>query len=419
MAGLFGGLFDKVSSPEKLWADVMALVTRPETAGPTDTAADDPVPTLWLLGRTGAGKTSLIAALTGDSRAEIGNGATPCTRTALRYDWPAGRPLLRFLDTRGLGEADYDATEDIAAAARSAHVLVAVLKLADPKQGDVLKVVQQVRRRQPDWPLVVVQTGLHVFYPPNADHPPVYPYTGGAEDIRNPALPPDLRRAMQFQRALFEGMPGAAPFFVAVDFTRPEDGFTPVNYGLEALLDALREAGFAHMLTGEERLAGAEGDRLAQEARNLILAYAAGAGTAGAVPLPLVGIGGLAGTIALMLRALAGRYEVEWTRERMLEFAGAIGAGAAAGFAVQYGARELLKLVPGAGTIAGGALNAAAGGALVYGIGYAACRYLSAIRSRRTVDREAVRAAYEAAFAEAGRSLKNRLLPSPPVRETP
>ncbi|MGI9569635.1 MAG: kinase, partial [Desulfobulbia bacterium] len=39
------------------------------------------IPTLWLLGKTGAGKSTLIQALTGDSQVEIGNGFQPCTRT--------------------------------------------------------------------------------------------------------------------------------------------------------------------------------------------------------------------------------------------------------------------------------------------------------------------------------------------------
>src|SRR4051812_27348765 len=44
---------------------------------------------VWLLGKTGAGKTAIVAALTGDPRAEIGPGFEPCTRTAGFYDVPA------------------------------------------------------------------------------------------------------------------------------------------------------------------------------------------------------------------------------------------------------------------------------------------------------------------------------------------
>ena len=59
-------------------------------------------PVVWLLGKTGAGKTAIVAALTGDPYAEVGEGFEPCTRTAAFYDVPPEVPLLRFLDTRVL-----------------------------------------------------------------------------------------------------------------------------------------------------------------------------------------------------------------------------------------------------------------------------------------------------------------------------
>lgn len=52
-----------------------------------------PVPVLWLLGKTQSGKTSLIRTLTGSPDADIGNGFRPCTRTARFYDFPADVPV--------------------------------------------------------------------------------------------------------------------------------------------------------------------------------------------------------------------------------------------------------------------------------------------------------------------------------------
>jgi hypothetical protein len=40
-------------------------------------SAQATAPVVWLLGKTGAGKTAIIAALTGDARAEIGLGFEP------------------------------------------------------------------------------------------------------------------------------------------------------------------------------------------------------------------------------------------------------------------------------------------------------------------------------------------------------
>jgi predicted GTPase len=105
-------------------------------------------PVVWLLGKTGAGKTAIVAALTGDPRAEVGEGFESCTRTAAFYDVPPEVPLLRFLDTRGLGEADYDPAKDIAWCEGQSHLLLVVMQVADPVQNTVLRVLGQARRRQ-------------------------------------------------------------------------------------------------------------------------------------------------------------------------------------------------------------------------------------------------------------------------------
>ena len=89
--------------------DEQALNEALETA-----SSRQPPPVLWLLGQTQSGKTSLIRALTGSTDAEIGNGFRPCTKTARFYDFPTDAPVVRFLDTRGLGEVDYDPGSDIA-----------------------------------------------------------------------------------------------------------------------------------------------------------------------------------------------------------------------------------------------------------------------------------------------------------------
>ena len=83
---------------------------------------------VWLLGKTGAGKTAIVAALTGDPRAEVGLGFEPCTATSSFYDVPPEAPLLRFLDTRGLGEASYDPSSDISWCEEQSHLLLVVMQ---------------------------------------------------------------------------------------------------------------------------------------------------------------------------------------------------------------------------------------------------------------------------------------------------
>ena len=132
---------------------------------------------------------------------------------------PPEAPLLRFLDTRGLGEAGYDPAGDMSWCEGQSHLVLVVMQVSDPAQHVVLHALQQVRRRHPEWPVVVAQTGLHGLYPAGMTHPIRYPYTGGPEDETQPSLPHPLRQALAYQRKLFSGLRGPQPRFVPIDFT--------------------------------------------------------------------------------------------------------------------------------------------------------------------------------------------------------
>jgi uncharacterized protein (DUF697 family) len=366
---------------------------------------------VWLLAKTGAGKTAIVAALTGDPRAEVGQGFEPCTRTAAFYDVPAEAPLLRFLDTRGLGEANYDPATDISWCEQQSHLLLVVMQVADPVQHVVLHTLQQARRRHPEWPLVVAQTGLHRFYPAGIGHPIPYPFTGGVEDETHAALPHPLRQALAHQRKMFDGLRGPPPRFVPIDFTMPEDGFPPQDYGLEALWRVLEETGPRAFEALHRARAEAESDRIRAKARPLIYGYGAAAAGAGAVPVPIVGFGGLAGLIAMTLRALAARYEVTWTPRTFAQFSGAVGGGALAWRTLRYGMREMLKLIPLVGTVAAGALNAAAAFAVTVGIGESACVWLAYRRRGLTAPSDEVRRAFKDGLAAGLRQAKSQAKP--------
>jgi uncharacterized protein (DUF697 family)/predicted GTPase len=358
-------------------------------------------PVIWLLGKTGSGKTSIVAALTKFPQAEIGPGYKPCTARSYIYDWPSEAPVLRFLDTRGLGEVGYDPAPDIAYAQQHAHVLLVTMKLTDPVQDEVVSVVQSVRHRVLGFPVIVAQTTLHNLYPHGAAHPAEYPYSGTDSDDGNRVAPPQLRKALRYQRCLLKGLTGPAPTFVPLDFTPPEDDYKPPGFGLEALTNALERAGISVLQQLEGELADRQNHEIADKAHPLILGYAAAAAASGAVPIPVIGIAGLAPTIGLLLRALAVRYGVEWDRVRLAEFAGAIGTGALVAFGFQYGIRELMKLIPVAGELAGAALNAAAASALVYALGCAACVYLGSVRNGQAMLPDDVQRAFKSALQEA------------------
>jgi uncharacterized protein (DUF697 family)/predicted GTPase len=401
-----------VRSLNRLWNAISDILFGDGAAGESieeaRKRAQTTAPVVWLLGKTGAGKTAIIAALTGDPRAQVGEGFEPCTRTADFYDVPAEAPLLRFLDTRGVGEPNYDPAKDIAWCEEQSHLVIVAMQVADPLQDTVLTALQQVRRRHPDWPIVVAQTGLHRLYPRGMVHPQPYPFAGDSRDETNPELPNALRQALAYQRRLFDDLPAPPPHFVPVDFTAPEDGFVPQDYGLEMFWQVLQEVGPAALVALHVARADAQSDAIRAKARPLIYSYAAAAAGAGAVPVPIVGVSGLAGMLAITLRALAGRYGVTWTPATFAQFSGAVGGGALAWWALRYGLREALKLVPVVGTIAAGALNAAAAFALTVGVGEAACVWLAYRRRGLVAPSEEVRRAFAEGLAAGLRQSKDR-----------
>ena len=360
-----------------------------------------PPPVVWLIGKAQAGKTSIIHALTGSPRAEIGNGFQPCTRSSLVYAFPADAPVVRFLDTRGLGEVDYDPGEDIALAEGQAHLLLAVIKAADPEQRPVLEVLRAVRRRHPDWPLIIAQSGLHELYPPDLGHREPYPFA----DAHWPAdLPPDLVRALHAQRAGLADLPGDGPIhWVALDLTLPEDGWEPTDYGLEALWSALSagsSAGIAARLGADPGLR----DLYRHQADATIVGHALAAAGLGA--LPLVDLMAVPALQARLLRQLGGLYGQSWDRRSIGEFLGLLGAGIGVAYGARTAGRGLVKLVPVWGQTLGAVWGASSAGATTFALGKAAAYWFANRRRGIDTDAEALRREFSEAFARGTRLVR-------------
>lgn len=355
--------------------------------------ARQPLPVLWLLGKAQAGKTSIIRALTGSETAEIGNGFQPCTRSARFYDFPAEAPLVRFLDTRGLGEVAYDPTEDIHYCESQAHLVLGVVKVADVRQDAVFEVLRAVRRRHPQWPVLIAQTGLHELYPPGQEH--VLPYPYDCEPLP-PQVPHDLGRALFEQRKRLGSLPGSAPVrWVPVDLTLPEDGWESVNYGLEAFWAAAEGASTLRlraMLWGD---AGVR-DVYARAAHPHIVGHAVAAAGVGA--LPLVDLVGVPAVQAKLLHAVANLYGQTWDGRSVSEFLGLLGAGVGAGYVARLLGREVVKLIPGWGQTVGAVWGATASGATTYALGKAASYYFTVQGQGGSVDSKVLRRVYAEAL---------------------
>ncbi len=336
-----------------------------------------PIPVIWLLGKAQSGKTSLVRALTGRDEVEIGNGFQPCTRTARLYDFPeAERCFIRFLDTRGLGEVNYDPTEDMQLFMQQAHLLMVVIKAMDHAQQAVLEALRAILKAHPEWPVIVVQTALHEGYPnPETPHIEPYPY---AQTPWPATVPKSLARSLLKQREWFADLKAR---FVVVDFTLPQDGYSPVNYGIDALWAAIEGAlplGLRAMFENTEHWQALR-DIYAKAAHPHILAYAILAGGLEAIPLPMVSAPFVLSIQAKMMQAIASIYNQELNRQRYAEIASTLGLS----YLLRWGGRQLAKLVPAYGTAVSSVYTAG----VTYALGKALCAYFSSIKKGEVPDK--------------------------------
>tara|TARA_R110002072_G_scaffold193881_2_gene351106 strand:+ start:1226 stop:2233 length:1008 start_codon:yes stop_codon:yes gene_type:complete len=315
------------------------------------------VPVLWLLGKTGAGKTSLVRALTGEGA--VGNGFAPGTRDAALFDFPATGPAVRFLDTRGLGEAGHDSADDLKAAQGIAHAALAVIRYDDPVQTPVIDaVIDAVRATR--LPVLLVFTGADLL--PN--------------DIAQERVRAGLRKAIG--RDL--------PF---VSLALPPEGMVT---GLEALLDALD----SFMPRAAAALRRADEARSFAKLKPLVLRYAAMAGASDVAPV--VGMAAVPAAQGALLQALAKRHGVSLTPARLSLLASALGTGALVRLAATHVLRQGAKMVPVAGQTLGAAAAAGASFATTYALGRAASAWLYSTARGKEPDRASLRALYDQAL---------------------
>lgn len=365
--------------------------------------AEASVPVIWLLGKTGAGKTSIVAALTGEAHDDVGNGFQPQTKTFSVYPWPPNDPVLRFLDTRGLADVEgYDASLDIASARKMAHLVMAVVRADDLDVEEIVGTIKEARRAHPTWPVIVAQTCLHNLYPRKGTHPVPYPFVGTDADFQAPGVHDGLRRALLAQRALFASLPGGGPvLFVPLDFTRPEQGLPPADYGAERLLDALEKV---HHHVGSELRRPRQAATENSIRTNIILPWSFAAATANAVPAPVLGGIGSASLQAVMVRNIAQRFGLDLGLDLWGEFLAAMGTGFALGFGARWLAQQVLKIGIGWGTAAVAAWTFA----ITWGIGEAAVYFFRERAAGRTPDQEQMRDTYGRVFKAARDYYANR-----------
>jgi len=330
------------------------------------------VPVIWLLGKTGSGKSSIIQRLTGDAKAQIGNGFEPCTATAEYYDHPAVAPVMRFLDTRGLGESNYDPSDDLAQCRQASHVAVILTRVDDPSQGSIVDALNNLVKLTSDTPILHVHTAMHTV------------------------KPDDLTRTISHNHKQIRDALGFDVPQVSIDFTSPDDGFDNPDHGKENLKAALIA------LVPKLALAMATADTHDNESelfsvhRKQVLGYASAAAAIDVVPA--IGIVAVPSIQGKLLHTLAECYGMEWDKKLIAEFVAAMGSGFLYRYVVSLLTRELAKFIPVYGQSAGAAAAASISFASTYALGRAACLYFYRRSTHQSVDPDTLRKAFTDAF---------------------
>ncbi|MEB3338944.1 MAG: GTPase [Leptolyngbyaceae bacterium] len=370
----------------------------------------DGLPTIevLLIGKTQAGKSSIVRGLTGVSAEIVGQGFRPHTQHTQQYNYPSNDvPILTFTDTVGLGDINQDTQtiiEELCAdleQSRKARILVLTIKITDFANDALVQVMQRLRQRFPQMPCLLVITCLHLLYPQNADHPE-YP----------PALEPINRAFITLQKDFTD----LCDRTVLIDFTLPEDGYQPEFYGLEALqtaiADLLPEAEakvIREVVDQEQALQKQLGHLYKGVALRYLSTYAVLAATISAVPLPFATMPVLTATQVSMVVLLGNLYNQTLSPAQ----AGGLITSIGGGFVAQTLGRELIKLVPGFGSVVAASWAAA----YTWALGEAACYYFGELMQGKKPDAEKVQNVMKDAFRTAQERYKNSSQPSNPTHQ--
>ncbi|PHS39408.1 MAG: kinase [Sulfurovum sp.] len=303
------------------------------------------LPTLWLLGKTGSGKSSLIQAITKNSSIEIGNGFSPCSKTSESYEYPPEKPIVRFLDTRGLSEAGYDPVEDIEVLHKSSHALVIVMKVDDVEQSDLIHTLKKIKDIGGIRHLLVVHSNIASM------------------------SQQERARAIEYNQHQIEEVWGEEIHSVDVDFLSEYD----TTSGVSELLDEIKEMlPLIHTLLDEKKHLSQEEENFAL-LRKEIIWYAGSAGASDLIPG--VGLVSVPAIQSKMLHSLANSYGMEWSKQLMKEFMGALGTSFAFKYFSKFLVREGVKFIPMYGQTVGATAAGVISSTSTYALGRVACKY--------------------------------------------
>ena len=340
------------------------------------------IPTIWLLGKSGAGKSSLVKSLTGYSDIAIGNGFEPCTRKAHLYAFPANHPVLQFMDTRGIGEAGYDPADDLATYANKSQFVLAVAKLDDPAQGELCRAIQGIRKNISRKHIVVAHTGEDIIE--SSDRRQHFRKSNQSS----------IERAIGGRLRWFEcdARTNADEAAVRERFLQLSEKFIPQQAA-----------------SMKQREARTEEERQFSNVFGIVVRCSMEAALVTAMtPVPFVRIPIVFGIQAKMLKQLASRYEIGLSKDKLLSIGKSLGLGIASTSATGLLATEIGTFVPVYGQTAGRVVAGVGAFATTFAVGRASAHFFFHDSVGKSVDKAEIQRIYRSALKDAKSSFKAR-----------